>query len=103
MAVGDDGPHAARLGERQRLAIVGFAFLDIELFGIGRDVAEQVECMRGKSRMRWRILERAVGQPPCVVKPAEQQSSAAQPVIIHTGLIDGSTRYPAFEKFLALS
>ena len=102
MAMGDEGPHAARLGERQRLAIVGFAFLDIELVGIGRDVAKQVECMGGKSWMRLRILEGAVGQPSCVVKPVEQQSGASQPVIVHASLINSSTRYPALEEFFAL-
>jgi hypothetical protein len=40
VAVGDEGAHAARLGERQRLAVVGFAALGIEPVGMGRDVAE---------------------------------------------------------------
>ena len=45
MAVGDEGAHAPRLGERQRLAVVGFAALGIEPVGMGRDVAEQVQRM----------------------------------------------------------
>ena len=45
MAVGDEGTHAARLGERQRLAVVGLAALGIEPVGMGRDVAEQVQRM----------------------------------------------------------
>jgi len=40
MAVGDEGAHSARLGKRQRLAIVGFAALGIEPVGMGCDVAE---------------------------------------------------------------
>jgi hypothetical protein len=42
MAVRDERAHAARLGERQRLAVEGLAALGIEPVGMGRDVAEQV-------------------------------------------------------------
>ena len=42
VAVGDERAHAARLGEGQRLAVVGLAALRIEPIGMGRDVAEQV-------------------------------------------------------------
>ena len=45
VAVGDEGSHAARLGERQRLAVVGLAALGVEPVGMGRDVAEQVQRM----------------------------------------------------------
>src|SRR5258708_8304564 len=45
VAVGDEGAHAARLGERQCLAVVGLAALGIESVGMGRDVAEQVQHM----------------------------------------------------------
>ena len=38
----DEGTHAARLGELQRLTVVSFAVLGIEAIGIGRDLAEQV-------------------------------------------------------------
>src|SRR5215813_826620 len=58
--------------------------------------------MGGKSRMRWRILERAVGQPSCVVKPVEQQSSAAQPVIVHASRVDRAVIYLTLKKLLAL-
>ena len=43
VTVGDEGAHAAGLGERQRLAVMGLAALDIEPVGMGRDVAEQVQ------------------------------------------------------------
>ena len=43
MAVRDERAHAARLGERQRLAVEGLGALGIEPVGrMGRDVAEQV-------------------------------------------------------------
>jgi hypothetical protein len=35
-------PVPARLGKRQRLAVVGLAALGIESVGMGRDIAEQV-------------------------------------------------------------
>src|SRR5207244_9619038 len=37
VAVGDEGAHAARLGEHQRFLIVGLASLGIEPVGMGRD------------------------------------------------------------------
>jgi hypothetical protein len=43
--VGDERAHPARLGEGQRLAVVGLAALDIDPVGVGRDVAEQVQSM----------------------------------------------------------
>src|SRR6266852_4852212 len=39
VAVGDERTHAARLGEGQRLSVVGLAALGIEVVGMGRDVA----------------------------------------------------------------
>src|SRR5215471_19882258 len=51
VAVGDEGAHAARLGEGQRLAVLGLALLDVEPIGMGRDVAEKVQCMGREARM----------------------------------------------------
>src|SRR5262249_45229740 len=42
VAVGDEGAHAARLGQSQRLAILGLGGLGIEPIGMARDVAQQV-------------------------------------------------------------
>jgi hypothetical protein len=49
VAVGQERVHAARLGERHRLAVLGLAPLSIESVGLDRDIAEQVQsigCMR---------------------------------------------------------
>ena len=46
--MGDQRAHAARLGERQRLAIVSLAALGVEPVGMGRDVAEQMQRMGGE-------------------------------------------------------
>ena len=81
VAVGDEGPHAARLGERQRLAVVGLAALGIEPVGMGRDVAEQVQRMGREPGVRRRIFDRAVAQAPRLVEPAEQQSGTTQRVV----------------------
>ena len=43
VTVGSEGPHAARLGERQGLAVAGLGALGVEPVGMGRDVAEQVK------------------------------------------------------------
>ena len=42
VAVGDERAHSARLGEGERLAVVGLAALGVEAVGMGRDIAEQV-------------------------------------------------------------
>src|SRR5215472_9544964 len=42
VAVGDEGAHATRFGQRKRLAVVGLAALGVEAIGMGRDCAEQV-------------------------------------------------------------
>src|SRR5215475_9781585 len=60
VAVGDERAHAARLGEGQRLAVVGLAALCIEPVGMGRDVTEQVECMGRVPGLTGRGLHRAV-------------------------------------------
>ena len=63
VALGDEGAHAARLGERQRLAVVGLAApaLVIEPVGVGRDVAEQVQRMGREPGKTLRGFDPAVG------------------------------------------
>src|SRR6266849_8902295 len=56
VTMGDERAHAARLGERQRLAVVGLAALGIEPVGMGRDVAEQVQRMGYESGVARRGL-----------------------------------------------
>ena len=82
VAVGDEGAHAARLGERQRLAVVGLAALGIEPVGMGRDVAEQVQRM-GRAPVADAASESSARSPqaPRLVEPAEQQSGAPEPVV----------------------
>jgi hypothetical protein len=72
--VGDEGAHAARLGQGQCLAVVGLAALGIEPVGVGRDVAEQVQLMGRESGMTPRGFDRAVTQALCLVEPVEQQT-----------------------------
>ncbi len=81
VAVGDEGAHAARLGERQRLAVVSLAALGIELVGMGCDVAEQVQRMGREPGVTRRGFDRAVAQAPRLVEPAEQQTGATQRVV----------------------
>src|SRR5882762_1298090 len=45
VAVSDERSHTARLGERQRPAVMRLAALGIEPVGMGRDVAEEVQGM----------------------------------------------------------
>ena len=71
VAVGDQGAHAARLGERKRLAIVGLAALCVESVGMGCDVAEQVVPMSGEPGVTRREFDSAAGQVSRLVDPAE--------------------------------
>ena len=43
VAMGNERARAARLGQRQRLAVVGLAGLGVEAFGMGRNVAAQMQ------------------------------------------------------------
>ena len=81
VAVGDERAHAARLGERQCLAVVGLAALGIEAVGMGRDVAEQVQRMGREPWSTRREFDRAVAQASRLVEPAEQQTGATQRVV----------------------
>jgi hypothetical protein len=101
MAVGDERAHAARLGQRQRPAIVGLAALGVEPMGVGRDVAEQVLSMGRVPGLRRRRLDRAVAQAPRLVEPAEQQTSAPQGVVGPAMMVDKSPRRLTLEKLLA--
>ena len=100
MAVGDERAHAARLGQRQRFAVVGLGALGIEPVGMGRDVAEQVQRMGREPGVRRRIFERAVAQAPRLVEPAEQQSGATQRVVVPAVLVDDSPRRLTLEELL---
>jgi hypothetical protein len=71
--VGDEGAHCTRLGEGQRLAIVGFAPLGIEPVRMGRDVAEQVQRMGGEPGVTLRGFDPAVAQASRLVEPVESQ------------------------------
>ncbi len=81
VAVGDDRAHAARFRERQRLAIVGLTARGIELIDVGRDVAEELQCMGCESRLARREFERAIAQAPRVLEPTQHQRGSTQPGI----------------------
>ena len=81
VAMRDERAHAARLGERQCLAVVGLPALGIEPVGMGRDVAEEVQRVGGESRLTRRGFDRAVAQAPSVVEPAERQRGSTPPRI----------------------
>jgi hypothetical protein len=53
VAVGDERAHAARLGNGQRLSVVGLAGLGIEPVGMGREVAEQVLNVGCEPELNW--------------------------------------------------
>jgi hypothetical protein len=100
--VGDDRAHAARLGKRQRLAVVGLAVLGIEPVRMGGDIAEQMQRMGREPGVRRRIFERAVGHALGLVEPAEQQSGTPEPMVVPAVTVDESLRCVVLEELLAL-
>ena len=46
VAVGDEGAHAARLGEGERLPVVRFRLFGVQSIAMGRDVAERPQSPR---------------------------------------------------------
>jgi hypothetical protein len=93
-AVGDQRAHAARLGEGQRLAVVGLAALGVEPVGMSRDVAEQGLSMGRDPGVTRRGFDHAVAQAPRLVEPAEQ-------VVDPSENPDDSPRRPPLEELVA--
>src|SRR5262249_10873479 len=100
VAVGDERAHAARLGEGQRLAVVGLAALGIEPVGVGRDVTEQVKRMGREPGLTRRELQRAVAQALRVVETAERQRGSTHPLIGRSEIGDVSPRGLTLDKVL---
>src|ERR1700675_3774348 len=101
MAVGDEGAHAARLGQRQRLAVVDLAAFGIEPVGMGRDIAKQMQAKDREPGVTRRGFARAVAQAPRLVEPAEQETGAPQRVVIPTEIRDDFPRRLTLEELLA--
>src|SRR5262245_51321283 len=57
VAMSDKRPHAARLSEHQRFAVVHLGSFSVEPILIGCDIAEQTLRMGDVTWMRWRMLE----------------------------------------------
>jgi hypothetical protein len=81
VAMGDERSHAARLGQRQRLEVMGLAALGVEPVGMGRDVAEQVQSMGRVPGLTRGGSDCAVAQAPRLVEPAEQQCGPTQHLV----------------------
>ena len=102
VAVGDKRTHAVRLGERQRLPVVGCAAFGIEPVGMGRHIAEQSQRMGRKAGLALRGFNRAIAQAPRLVEPAEQQTGATYGAVGPAAMTDNSPRRLMLEELLAL-
>ena len=80
---------------------MGLAALGIEAVGMGRDVAEQVQRMGREPGVTREGFDRAVGQAPRLVEPAEQQTGPTQRVVVPAAMVDESPRRLTLEKLLA--
>jgi len=102
VAVGDEWAHAPRLGERQRLTVLGFAALGVEPVGMDRDVAEQVQRVGREAGVTRRGCERAVAQALRLVEPTEEETGATQRVAGPGDIGDVSPRGIPLKQLLAL-
>src|SRR5262245_16051748 len=102
MAMGNEGTHASRLGQRQRLAVVGLTPCGVDLTRKGREVAQQMQRVSRETRLGWGVLERKIAKPSCIIESAEKECRTSQPSIVHAGLVESAARYAAYEKFLSL-
>ena len=78
VAVGDEGAHAARLGERQRLAVVAKVALGVEPVGMARDVAERVKAVGRETGVTRRGFVDDSAQSPRIFHSAEYETGATQ-------------------------
>jgi hypothetical protein len=70
--VGNERAHVPRLSEGQGLTVVGLTVLGIEPVGVRRDVAEQVERVRGEPGVRLREFHCARAQALRLTELADQ-------------------------------
>lgn len=78
MASPDQRAHAARLGERQRLAIVDRGTLGIEPVRVGCHIREQVQGIGRESVLRRGECERPLAEALRVVEPAKRERGVAE-------------------------
>ncbi len=78
VAVGDEGAHAAGLGERERVTVVGLSSLGIEPLRMGRKITEQVPRIGRESEQRARGIKRPLGQMARPITTAEHDTGATQ-------------------------
>src|SRR5262245_17547104 len=102
VTVGDEGAHPSRLGDGQRLPVVGLAPFCIEAVGMASGVTEEVQRMGRKSRLAGREFDRAVAQAPRVVEPPQHQRSLARPRVEPSESADVSARGVTLETLLTL-
>ena len=91
-----------QLGECQRLSVVGRRAFGIEPVGVARDVAEQAQGMGRGAGLTPSGFDRAIGQTPRLVKPAEQQTGATHRAVRPAAMADDPPRRLMVEELRAL-
>src|SRR5262245_46639407 len=80
--MGDEGAHGTRLGERQRLLVVGLGYRGIKQSRAAGDVTEQALGMCSESRVILRRLDRTICHVSCFIVPAQKQTGTPQRVVV---------------------
>src|SRR5262249_19255045 len=102
VAMGDEGAHAARLGQGERLAIVSLTAHGIEHVDMRRDVAEQVLCSRRVAGMTRSGFDCIVTETLRLMEPAEHQAGAAERMIVPAPMEHDSSGRLTLKKLLGL-
>ena len=85
VAVGNEGAHTSGFGQRQSLAVVGFAALGIEPIGVACDFAEQLQPVGSDAIAKRRILPSATLPRPALPVSEDSVGKTAGDVPIAPG------------------
>src|SRR5262249_60759852 len=72
VAMRNERTHAARFGQRQRLAIVRFDERRVESVGMMRDVAQQMQSESREPRVMYRRRDRTLAKPLRLIELAKR-------------------------------
>src|SRR5262249_17380037 len=87
VAVGDEGTHAAGLGEGQRFAVVTFTACGVEAVGMSCDVTQQVQRMGRAPGLARTVFDCTVAEALRPVDLAEEQTSSSNAVLGPTPIL----------------
>ena len=101
VAVRNERPHSAGLGERQCPLVGRLPARGIERVRIGRDLGAQVERVGQVAGPDRRAVKRVTAEPSRILRPAEEQVAAAEGVVHPYGVAGDLPRREVLRELLA--